>query len=147
VESSNVLNDQPIHREHWNLFPALSINVLAFKPIGDPALANKVDSLSNIKACTESSMVRTRECEYKFSRLLESLEDLHLLLYEVSRVNHCHNVKQNVWVFLENQSQFSFNSSIKLLSVTLWHTVPEFRFAPMVVVNRVKHEVFIVPAE
>jgi hypothetical protein len=131
----DVFYDEPIHREHWNLFFALPVNSLAFEAVRQPAMGCKVYSLSNVDACRESRMVGARQRKNKLALFLESLVNLDSKLGQVSRRDHRHDIQQNVWVLLENQAKFLLNSAFEFLAIIVWDAVPHLGVAPMAVVD------------
>ena len=92
-------------------------------------------------------MISPWQCQNVLARFLQCLVNLNLLLLEIGWRHHRYDVKKDVWVFLEKQSTFLLDSSLKLLSIVLRHAIPLLRLAPMCVIYRVEHQVFIMPAE
>ena len=143
----DVFDEQPIHRENWNLLLGFAVDVLTFLSVLKPALCREVHRLSNVDARRKACMVRSRERQDELSGFLQGFVDLDSIRGEVCGRDHGDDVQQNVWVFLENEAELLLDCLFELLPVVVGHTVPHLGLAPVAVVDGVKHKVFVMPAE
>jgi len=66
---------------------------------------------------------------------------------KIGRRNHCSYIVKNIWIFFEKKGAFLFYYSIKFFSLAFWHSIPKFRFTPVIIINGRKHKIFKVPAK
>ena len=142
-----VLDDKPVDREDWDLFPRLPIDLLTLEAEVEPGPGDEVHRLTDVDAGRETRMVGPREGQNVFTWHLEGLVHLHLLLMQVPWVDHRIDIEQYIGVLFEEQEIFLFCCFLEPLSVILWDPVPELGLPPVVIVNRIEHKIFIVPAE
>ena len=78
VNDSNVFQDDPVNREDWHLFSAISIDLQALVPILYPALVDEVDSLSYVQACRKACVVRAGKGDHELTGPLKSFVHFYL---------------------------------------------------------------------
>ena len=71
IDVLNVLDQEPVDGEDWNLLSRPSIDILASQAEFDPALGGEVDCLTNVESCRKACVIRSRQCQNEFSRLLK----------------------------------------------------------------------------
>ena len=147
LEIANILSDEPFDRKYWYFLASAPIQLLAFGPVVKPGPRREIDRLADIEPRGEASVVRPGHREHKLARPLQSLVHLDLLLFKVGRRDHSHDVQQYIWVFLEEKGDFLLDCLFELLAVALRHTVPLLGRAPVRIVDRVEHQVLIVPTK
>ena len=143
----DVLRDEPLDGEDRDFLTRPPVQLLALRPIVKPGSRGKIHGLSNVEACGEACVVRAWHGQDVLARPLERLANPDVLLLEVGGRDHGHDVEENVRVFLEEYRLLLLNCLLKLFTVTLWHGIPLLGLAPVTVIYRVQHQVFIVPAE
>ena len=83
VQISDVLHDEPLHWEDWDLLSGASVDFLALLPVLEPCLCGKVDGFTNVEASRESGMIGTRQSQDVLSWVLERLVNRDLQLKEL----------------------------------------------------------------
>ena len=78
VNDPNVFQDDPVNREDWHLFSAISIDLQALVPILYPALVDEVDSLSYVQACRKACVVRAGKGDHELTGPLKSFVHFYL---------------------------------------------------------------------
>ena len=58
------------------------------------------------------------------------------MLLKVGWRNHNHNIKKDVWVFLEKQVNLLLDYLLELLSVAIRDAIPLLRLSIMTIINR-----------
>jgi hypothetical protein len=147
VNVEDILDDGPVDRKDRDLLPRATVDLLALEAVVEPGLGHEVHRLSNVDACREPRMVGAWEGEDVLSRHLEGLVHFHLLLLEVAWVDHGVYVQKDVGILFEKEEVLLLRCFLELFSLVLRDTVPELGLPPMVVVDGVEHQIFIVPAE
>jgi hypothetical protein len=142
-----VFHDQPVNRENWDLLSCAPVDLLAPEAIVKPAFRHKVNCLANVDTCRKASVIGTREGQDKLTRHLKGFIHFDLLLLEVGWVNHRVDIEKNVGILLEEQEILLLSCFLKLFSVFFRHTIPQLCFTPMIVIDRIKHQVLIMPTE
>jgi hypothetical protein len=131
----DVFNNQPVDGHDRYLLSGLAVNLLALEPEVEPGPRDKVHGLPDVDPGGEPCMIGPRKGQNVFSRHLQCLIDLYLLLVEIPRIDHGVDVEQDIWVLFEEEKVFLFCSLLKPFPVILWHTVPELGLAPVIIVD------------
>ena len=80
-------------------------------------------------------MIRARIRQNKLAGPLQRLEHLDPVGLQIRRRHHGRDVVENIRIFLEKKGALFLDNAVELLSVALWHAIPQLGLAPVIVVN------------
>ena len=96
-----VFNYQPVYGKDGYLFAGLPVDLLAFEAKVEPGTGYEIYRLTNVDASRKTCMIGAREGKDVLPRHLQGFINFHLLLVEVSWVDHRIDIEQNIGVLLE----------------------------------------------
>jgi len=112
-----------------------------------PVRRTEVNSLGEIEALVEASMIGSWKRDHKLSHVLVDLVNGHAVPDQHRRIHYCNQVVQQVRRFLEQFIGVALHASLERLGVVTGHAVPGLCGAPVHVVDRVRPMVFYMPTE